>query len=78
METMTVRKIATSVLAMYSKFYECAKFHNHQMVGEKVINDQNFQIFVSDKLQPNRFYRGKQVVQLIRNHFEFQIKIWFL
>ena len=28
-----------------SKFYYCTEFHYHQMEGEKVINDQNFQVF---------------------------------
>ena len=28
-----------------SKFYQCAKFHYHQVAGRKVINDQNFQTY---------------------------------
>ena len=28
-----------------SKFYDCTKFHCHQVAGEKVINDQSFQFF---------------------------------
>ena len=51
METMTVRKISTSVLASISKFYNCTKFHFHQVAGEKVVNNKNFQLFASDHLK---------------------------
>ena len=56
METMTVGKISISVLCpleqfrfrfwpYISEFYDCRKFHYHQVAGEKIINDQNFQMF---------------------------------
>ena len=32
------------------EFYDCKKFQYHQVAGEKVINNQNFQVFVSDHL----------------------------
>ena len=48
MKTITVTNILTSALAMYSKFYDCTKFNYHQVAGEKLINDQNFQTFCLD------------------------------
>ena len=35
------------------KFYKYTKFHNHQVTGEKVTNDQNFKFFVSGHLNSN-------------------------
>ena len=43
---MTVTKLLISVFAIsIPKFYDCAKFHCHQVAGEKVVNNQNFQTF---------------------------------
>ena len=37
-------KICISVSTMYFQVLDCTKFHYHEMTGEKVINNQNFQI----------------------------------
>ena len=47
---MTGTKISTSVLAMYFQILYDFTEHYHQVAGEKVINDQNFEFFVSDHL----------------------------
>ena len=47
METMNVTKILTSVFAMYFQVLsDSTKFHYHQMEGEEVIKNQNFQFFL--------------------------------
>ena len=43
METITLEKFRLLFWLCVSKFYDCTKFHYHQVAGEKVINDQNFQ-----------------------------------
>ena len=40
-----LQKLRLQFLLHISRFYECAKFHYHQVAGEKVINDQIFQTF---------------------------------
>ena len=70
METMTVRKISTSISLLQfwlciSKFCNCRKFQYHQKAGQKVINYQNFQFFASDHL--NNF---------ISNYFEQLRNSW--
>ena len=44
-EMMTVTKFAFQFPLCISKFYDCTKFHYHQMAGEKV-----FKFLVSDHL----------------------------
>ena len=50
METMTVTNNRFQFWLCISKFYDCTKFRYNQVAGEKIINDQNFQIFVSEHL----------------------------
>ena len=45
MEMMTVTKLWLQFGLFISKFYNCTKFYYHQVVGEKVTNDQDFQVF---------------------------------
>ena len=42
---MIVKKFRLQFRLCISKFYDCIKFHYHQVAGKKVINDQYFQIF---------------------------------
>ena len=45
METVTLTKIQIQFSLYSFKFYDCSKFHYRQVTGEKVIDNQNFQIF---------------------------------
>ena len=68
---MTVEKVRLQFWPCISKFYECAKFHCHQVAGEKVINDQSFHIFflttltismrgqrATGRIQRNNYHHG--------------------
>ena len=53
METVTITELILSISGIYiCKFYDCAKFHYHQIIGNKAIINQNSQILVSGHLNP--------------------------
>ena len=70
METMTVTKILTSVFA---KFYDCTKFHYHEMAGKKLSINKifNFLFLTTLKLEFFRPARnhGKKFPKLCQISF---------